>query len=503
MSIEYEITPFDWDNAGVTPPQDLLERGFQPGYKPPAEYFNALLYIIFAAIKEIQKKTVEMSDTVENSTNTNSDTVTAKVICAGNDTEHKGGLYIGDTPISYGEADNNLDNSIVIGSADNVSGKNSIVSGTKNTCTAVQCLVLGFSNNVQGVRSIVAGESNVSEGNYGFIIGSDNTLCSYHSAIIGMENVIGSSSAEHGVLVVGNENTAGTKGSSSNNGGPSYTTICGLRNNGAACMSTGIFGTSNNIKRASDSGVFGNSNSAEQVKGVGMFGFGNISKSLNFICGKFSKTPTAADIAGTTGDLFVVGNGTGTNNADGSMTATTRSNAFRITAAGDVMGTKSYSASGADYAEMFEWTDGNLDNEDRRGLFVTLDGEKICPANSDNDYILGVVSATPSIVADAQTDDWGKKWKTDIFGERLLDENGAWILNEDFREEDNESYVSRLDRKEWAAVGLVGKLIVVDDGTCEVNGYCVPENGGIATKSETGYRVLSRLDENHIKILVK
>ncbi len=432
-----------------------------------------------------------------------SDTVTAKVICAGNDTEHKGGLYIGDTPISYGEADNNLDNSIVIGSADNVSGKNSIVSGTKNTCTAVQCLVLGFSNNVQGVRSIVAGESNVSEGNYGFIIGSDNTLCSYHSAIIGMENVIGSSSAEHGVLVVGNENTAGTKGSSSNNGGPSYTIICGLRNNGAACMSTGIFGTSNDIKDASDSGIFGNSNSAERVKGIGMFGFGNISKDLNFICGKFSKTPTAADITGTIGDLFVVGNGTGTDNAGNSMTATTRSNAFRITAAGDIKGTKSYTASGADYAEMFEWFDGNPYNEDRRGLFVTLDGEKIRLASADDDYILGVVSATPSVVADAQTDDWGKKWKTDIFGERLLDENGAWILNEDFREEDNESYISRLDRKEWAAVGLVGKLIVVDDSTCEVNGYCVPANGGIATKSETGYRVLSRLDENHIKVLIK
>ncbi len=292
MSIEYQNKPIGWDNAGVTPPQDLIEKGFQPGYKPPAEYFNALLHTTSEAIKEIQEKTVELSVTIESSADTNSDTVTSKVICAGNDTEHKGGLYIGDTPISYGEADNNLDNSIVIGSADNVSGKNSIVSGTKNTCTAVQCLVLGFSNNVQGVRSIVAGESNVSEGNYGFIIGSDNTLCSYHSAIIGMENVIGSSSAEHGVLVVGNENTAGTKGSSSNNGGPSYTIICGLRNNGAACMSTGIFGTSNDIKGASDSGIFGNSNSAEQVKGVGIFGFGNISKNLNFICGKFSKTPT-------------------------------------------------------------------------------------------------------------------------------------------------------------------------------------------------------------------
>lgn len=113
-------------------------------------------------------------------------------------------------------------------------------------------------------------------------------------------------------------------------------------------------------------------------------------------------------------------------------------------------------------------------------------------------YILGVVSATPSVVTDAQTDDWGKKWKTDIFGERLLDENGAWILNENFREEDNESYVSRLDRKEWAAVGLVGKLILVDDGACEVNGYCVPANGGKATKSETGYRVLYGIGDDKV-----
>ena len=29
---------------------------------------------------------------------------------------------------------------------------------------------------------------------------------------------------------------------------------------------------------------------------------------------------------------------------------------------------------GADYAEMFEWADGNSDNEDRRGFSVVLTG---------------------------------------------------------------------------------------------------------------------------------
>ena len=50
---------------------------------------------------------------------------------------------------------------------------------------------------------------------------------------------------------------------------------------------------------------------------------------------------------------------------------------------------------------------------------------------------------------------------------------------------------------------LVGKLVAVDDGTCEVNGYCIANNEGKATKSNNGYRVLARLDNNHIKILVK
>lgn len=241
-----------------------------------------------------------------------------------------------------------------------------------------------------------------------------------------------------------------------------------------------------------DSIAIGNRATASGYNAVAI-GYYVTADAYNTAIGRNNKTPTAGNDLNTMGDLFIVGNGT----------ETSKSNAFRITTAGKVMGTQAYTASGADYAEMFEWIDGNPDNEDRRGLFVTLDGEKIRPANADDDYILGVVSATPSVVADAQTDDWKNKWKTDVFGERLLDENGAWILNENFREEENKSYISRLDRKEWAAVGLVGKLIVVDDGTCEVNGYCSPANGGIATKSVSGCRVLSRIDENHIKVLIK
>ena len=51
----------------------------------------------------------------------------------------------------------------------------------------------------------------------------------------------------------------------------------------------------------------------------------------------------------------------------------------------------------ADYAEMFEWADGNPDAEDRRGYPVCLDGEMVRFATSDDapEDIIGIVSAEP------------------------------------------------------------------------------------------------------------
>ena len=222
-------------------------------------------------------------------------------------------------------------------------------------------------------------------------------------------------------------------------------------------------------------------------------GVGNTANSLNTVVGKYAKTPTAANATTNTGDVFVVGNG---------IQGGARSNALRVTASGDVMGTKSYSTSGADYSEMFEYEDGNSNNEDRRGLFVTLEGEKIRLANANDDYILGVISATPSVIGAAYTEEWHGKYVTDVFGARVL-ENGTYKLSEEFDDTKDDNYVSRLKRSEWGIVGLVGKLVVIDDGTCEVNGYCYPSENGIATASETGYKVMSRIDESHIKVLVK
>lgn len=89
---------------------------------------------------------------------------------------------------------------------------------------------------------------------------------------------------------------------------------------------------------------------------------------------------------------------------------------------GNVYAGGAYKTIGADYAEYFEWLDGNVDNQDRIGLFVTLDGDKIKLANKD-DYILGVISANPSIVGNSAELDWHDKYKTDVYGRLIYDES--------------------------------------------------------------------------------
>ena len=263
-------------------------------------------------------------------------------------------------------------------------------------------------------------------------------------------------------------------------------------------------------------------------------GYKNVAYGLQTIVGKYADTSNTpannkgpAQPGGTTGSVFIVGNG---------ILDTNRSNAFRVSGAGQCYGLKTFLSSGADFAEYFEWADGNPNGEDRRGRIVTLDGEKIRYANADDDYILGVISTLGAFVGNTYSDSWKGKYQTDIFGEWLTEEidipekietheveekdektgktviktvervvpahkETRYVLNTDYDPE--QEYISREFRKEWSPVGFHGQLVVLDDGTCEVNGYCKSGNEGIATKSDIGYRVMRRLDDTHVKILVK
>jgi hypothetical protein len=115
----------------------------------------------------------------------------------------------------------------------------------------------------------------------------------------------------------------------------------------------------------------------------------------------------------------------------------------------------SWNGGGADYAEYFEWLDGNTTNEDRRGLSVVLINDKIKVAE-EGELPIGVISGNPSVVGDDSPIKWTKKYLRDEYGSYIRNEDGDRVLNPDYNPE--QEYVSREDRPEWAIVGLMGKL---------------------------------------------
>ena len=186
-------------------------------------------------------------------------------------------------------------------------------------------------------------------------------------------------------------------------------------------------------------------------------------------------------------NLFVVGKGT---------SETARSNAFRVNMSG-VYGTGTFNSSGADYAEFFEWADGNPEAQDRAGHFVTLEGETIRLAGPGDGYILGIVSGAPSVVGDVYDDQWQGMYLTDVFGRPIFEDVEVPDVTETFPDPENpestisriiipahterrqklnpdydpaQTYVPRSDRPEWDAVGLLGKLVAVD-GTGSWRGW--------------------------------
>ena len=171
----------------------------------------------------------------------------------------------------------------------------------------------------------------------------------------------------------------------------------------------------------------------------------------------------------------------------------------------------SFSGGGADYAEYFEWKDGNSSSEDRRGYSVVLNDNKIVKATDSDDVskIVGVISATPAVVGDTDIYRWKGKHLKDDFGAYIWEDytviewteaieegneiqhvehsyatdeipdgvtapsdatvlttekdkygNDVSIKRRKLNPEWNKDtvYISREDRKEWDTVGLMGKL---------------------------------------------
>ena len=240
--------------------------------------------------------------------------------------------------------------------------------------------------------------------------------------------------------------------------------------------------------------------------------------------GKFNvPMTTGGDFDNTTGTAFVIGNGTD---------PSALSNAFSVQFDGTVKAQSTITASTtADYAEFFEWLDKNPNEEDRVGHFVTLDGDKIKIATSEDDYILGIVSGEPFVLGNGDCDTWNGMYLHDEFRRtiyepapkmiEILDNEGNPTgeyeevkgefkgtrpkLNPDY--DPTQEYVSRFDRVEWSPIGMLGILAVLHDGTAEVNGYVTVNDEGIATKctrdTRNSYRVIKKVSDKVVEVIFR
>lgn len=126
------------------------------------------------------------------------------------------------------------------------------------------------------------------------------------------------------------------------------------------------------------------------------------------------------------------------------------------------------------YAEVFMWSDGNPDGEDRTGYFVGSDTEHsaamIKKATPGSD-IRGVSMAAPGFASNAA-------------GGRY-DDDGSLLPR-------------------YCYVVLMGFVPVIDNGSCAVNDRCMPGKDGTAVKDTTGngFLVVERIDRTHVLIML-
>ena len=336
------------------------------------------------------------------------------------------------------------------GVGENVGNHNERFNGYTSGTDANIIQGYGDYNHAEGYKNTIQGSYNNNH-----IEGSNNTMTNCNnSSVGGMQNSITGATCS---LVQGNYNRT--------TGSLSYSAVIGNNNEVTSVHASCIVGDSHYI--------------------VGPSGGINV-----FVCGQYADTRTLNIPSGAGSLRFLVGGANSSGNH----------NVFYITHLGEVYAKGSYNSMGADYAEYFEWADGNSLNEDRTGLLVSLYGDKIELAHGDD--FIGAVSVNPSMVGNAQFTNWRGRFETDVFGRTLHDECGKPIVSDEY--DRKMKYIPRADRPEWSPIGLVGRLIIVDDGSCKVGGYVSARHGiGTACFAKTAAKVLKRVDETHVEVLIK
>lgn len=459
--------------------------------------------------------------------------VCATAIGNGNESINSYGSAVGYKNTASGTSSTTLGNqnaasanmATAIGSLNKSTSTQTATFGDNNTASSSGATAVGSGNAASGTKSSSFGNTNTSSGESSLAVGNENTVSANNSIAIGISNDVTIKDA----TAIGKLNT--------------NTASCTLTA-GYSCSAEGIYSTALGIFSKCLGGVSiaaGYANTAEGDTSVALGGWNTLTKNSTTVIGICNEsnsergnifgnentnntygctvvggfnngTNGSATVQSTTSDRFVVGIGSSVSGLK---------NGLRIIGTGAVYG-GTYNSSGADYAEYFEWLDGNPANEDRIGKFVTVKQGKIQLAQAEDTFILGVVSGNGSVIGDAQEDEWIGLYERDIYG-RLISEDFEEEVEEEYFNDDGEKltrkvirkgdrlkknknvrtdepYIPRSKRAEWGVVGLLGKLIVDDDGTCEVDGFCSVGSDGVATDGDK-FLVLERLDDTHIKIL--
>lgn len=389
-----------------------------------------------------------------------------------------------------------------------LNGANNIISGisTYSTIlagpnhsikTSLACVIAGgYTNTILGARGasiLGATTSNMTGSNYSIILGgiANSLASSINASIIGSKSSTITNSSNYGSIIGGTLNkldgaSLGIVGggffnkiTSSNNS----ISFGGYSNTIDSCSNSFIIaGHYNNIQGSDSSILAGRGCETLNDNAVAMGGGAKTRANYSFSIGNVAtNTPNVANntitLSGTVG--YVIAEG------------------------GFVTGT-------ADYAENFPFADNNPNGEDRKGYFVSLvnDG-KIQIGNSN---ILGIISSTPGVLGDSAEHHWTDMYLKDEWDINITenykvyswteivsnkqkikkvfeDSNGnkfkeyphssfpkgveysgsiddsaiiTYItvpkMNPDYNPDSE--YIPRSQRKEWAPVGLLGKLYV-------------------------------------------
>ncbi len=424
-----------------------------------------------------------------------------------------------------------------VGEFSHAEGCNTIASNTSSHAEGYNSEATGDSSHSEGHSAVASGSQSHSEGHSTEASGIASHAEGYHTIASGdsgshsegnSTEASGNSSHAEGAETKATGSSSHSEGSNTeSNGDESHAEGGYTKAEGENSHSEGFFTIANGMYSHVEghyAEANGSSSHAEGSRTVASGNWSHAEGSQTEASGTYSHAEGYYTNTNNQGYSHIMGrfgdaSDSGSWHLANGTSSSNRGLAAKITGAG-IGYADTWSTAGADYAEFFEWEDGNNKNEDRVGYFVTLDGEKICKAKKGDDYILGVVSGNPSVTGNTAALNWKGRFLTDDFGRKIYekvekkavyDDEGIMVepaisemrakINPEW--EPQKEYISRENRKEWSAVGMLGQLLIRDDRSCKVNGYCMPDDKGRATKSDNGYRVIKRISKNVIKIIFR